>query len=209
MRSSDPRWRRVPPPRTTWRWSAGPRRTPPIRLRRLGRALLATTAALAVSAGCTSSGNVRFSALSGPMPALSGPGVTGHRVDSSVYAGKMVLINFWASWCAPCRREQPGLEALWRRLGPTGAVAFVGVNHRDNASKANAWIERYGVTYPSISDPGGEIAARFGVPFLPATILVDRTGQLRYRLIGAQEPDFVEGLLDVVADLGAEPSPSP
>jgi peroxiredoxin len=148
-------------------------------------------------------------ALSGPMPELAGPAVGGGQVKPSLYAGKAVLINVWASWCGPCRREQPGLEALWRRLSPRGDVQFLGVDHLDSESAAKRWIERYGVTYPSLFDPGGETARRLGVPFVPATILVDQTGRLRYRLVGEQKADFVEGLLEAVIALGAEPAPSP
>jgi len=168
---------------------------------------LALVGSLAFLAGCSSSSNIRFTPLTGPMPPLAGPTLAHGYLDGSTYTGKVVLINFWASWCGPCRREQPGLERLWQRLAPGGRVQFVGVNHRDGASAAKRWIERYAVTYPSIADPDGFIGTRFGVPFLPATILVDRRGQLRYRLIGAQDPEFVRGLIEAVASLGGSARP--
>jgi cytochrome c biogenesis protein CcmG/thiol:disulfide interchange protein DsbE len=160
-------------------------------------------------AACSSPPNFRFVAISGPMPALGGPTIAGGSLDPGDYAGKVVLINFWASWCAPCRREQPGLQALWRRLQSSGGVAFIGVDHLDKAESASGWIARYDVTYPSVTDPEGAIADRFGVPFLPATIIVDAGGQLRYRLIGAQDARFLEGLLEAVAGLGSAGSPAP
>lgn len=146
--------------------------------------------------------------LSGRLPTLSGETLSGGPVDPALWAGKTLLINVWASWCGPCRREQPALEALWRRLAPREDIQFVGVDHRDGRAPAEQWIDRYGVTYPSIYDPDGKIAERLGVPFVPATILVDRRGQLRYRLVGEQRADFVEGLLDVVVALGEGPSES-
>jgi thiol-disulfide isomerase/thioredoxin len=151
-----------------------------------------------VASACSSGSEVRFVAISGPMPPLAGGTVSGGRLDPSEYEGKVVLINVWATWCGPCRREQPGLERLWRRLRAGGDVQFIGINHLDNAAKARQWIDDFGVTYPSLADPQGTVAEGFDVPFLPATILVDRTGQLRYRLVGEQRPEFLEGLLEAV-----------
>jgi thiol-disulfide isomerase/thioredoxin len=139
------------------------------------------------------------------MPELRGETLTGERLDASAYLGKVVLINVWATWCGPCRREQPGLERLWRKLRPRGDVQFIGIDHRDQGSRALRWIEDYEVTYPSLTDPDGSVARRFDVPFLPATILVDRTGQLRYRLVGEQDAAFLEGLLEAVL---ASPPPA-
>jgi len=158
---------------------------------------------LLASVACSSGANFRFVAISGAMPPLSGRTVSGQPLHPGLYAGKSVLINFWASWCPPCRREQTGMEALWKRLAPRGAVQFVGVDHLDRSSAAERWIDQYGVTYPSLADPDGRIAERFDVPYLPATILVDRFGRLRYRLIGAQPPAFVQGLLAAVAAISS------
>jgi DsbE subfamily thiol:disulfide oxidoreductase len=161
-------------------------------------------AASLVAAACSSDPDFRFVAISGPMPSLAGETLSGERLDPALYEGKVVLINVWATWCGPCRREQPGLQRLWQRMHARGDVQFIGINHRDQSSKARRWIEDFGVTYPSLADPDGSVAARFEVPFLPATILVDRTGQLRYRLVGEQEAEFLEGLIEAV--LASPPS---
>jgi thiol-disulfide isomerase/thioredoxin len=155
-------------------------------------------ALVVMAAACSSDADFRFVAISGPIPRLAGETVTGAQLDPASYEGKVVLINVWATWCGPCRREQPGLERLWRKLRPSGDVQFIGIDHLDNASRARQWIEDYGVTYPSLRDPDGSVAGLFDVPFLPATILVDRTGQLRYRLVGEQDAAFLEGLLEAV-----------
>src|SRR5438046_9335328 len=91
-----------------------------------------------VMAGCGSKvpaplASIRFGEISGPMPRLSGPAVQGGFLGPASYMGKVVLINFWASWCLPCRQEQPRLEALWRQLEGGGNVAFIGVDFKDQS----------------------------------------------------------------------------
>ncbi|MGH2695926.1 MAG: TlpA family protein disulfide reductase [Actinomycetota bacterium] len=122
--------------------------------------------------------------LSGPMPELAGEGVAGGTVGPEAYSGRAVVVNFWATWCGPCRREQPALQRLAEEYA--GRVAFVGVNHTDDLAAAREYLREFEVTYPSVFDPAGEIAFDFGIPYLPATVLVDAAGELRYRLLGAQ-----------------------
>jgi thiol-disulfide isomerase/thioredoxin len=122
--------------------------------------------------------------LSGPMPDIAGEGVAGGTVRPEAYRGRAVVVNFWATWCGPCRQEQPALQRLAEEY--EGRVAFVGVNHTDDLAAAREYVRQYGVTYPSVFDPAGEIAFDFEIPYLPATVLVDATGELRYRLLGAQ-----------------------
>jgi thiol-disulfide isomerase/thioredoxin len=133
--------------------------------------------------------------VSGPIPTLAGPAVIGPEVDPSVYRGKVVVVNFWASWCPPCRREQPWLQGIQRDYGHSG-VQVVGVNHRDGEADARSFVHRYGVTYPSVRDPAGILAPRFGVPYLPTTVLADASGRLRYRLIGEQDEETVRRLVE-------------
>ena len=161
---------------------------------------------LALLTSCSSKPNFRFVPIHGPMPDVTGPTVQGGSIRPADYRRKVVVVNFWAAWCAPCRREQPGLEALWRKLSPSGKVAFIGVDYQDSASAARGYLSKFGVTYPSVSDPHGALGRRFNVPYLPATILVDADGQLHYRLVGAQDSAFVEGLLQTIAAFGSEPT---
>jgi thiol-disulfide isomerase/thioredoxin len=192
----------------------GRRRQPPAAIGRDDPAAGVTTrrvfaglvGALFALSSCSSKPNFRFVPIHGPMPGISGSTLQGGTLGPTDYRGKVVLVNFWASWCAPCRREQPGLEALWRKLEPSGKVAFIGVDYKDSASAAGRYLKEFGVTYPSVSDPRGTLEGAFNVPYLPATILVDADGQLHYRLVGAQNADFVEGLLQTMATFGGEPS---
>jgi DsbE subfamily thiol:disulfide oxidoreductase len=137
--------------------------------------------------------------LSGTMPGLAGEGVAGGTVGPEAYRGRAVVVNFWATWCGPCRREQPALQRLAEEYGDRG-VAFVGVNFRDDPAAAREYLREFGVTYPSVFDPAGEIGFDFGIPYLPATVLADATGQLRYRLLGAQpESSFRRYIEEVLA----------
>jgi thiol-disulfide isomerase/thioredoxin len=131
--------------------------------------------------------------LSGPVPALEGAWLNGGPLERDDYEGKVVVVNFWGTWCGPCRREQPALQRLAEEY--QGRVQFVGVNFRDDQAKARAYIREFRVTYPSVVDDG-PLSYRFNVPYLPATILVDRTGEMRYMLLGAQEEDELRGYLE-------------
>ena len=133
---------------------------------------------------------------SGPLPDLSGQTLTGGEVSSSDYRGKVVVVNFWAAWCAPCRVEQPILERMSKEWADRGVV-FLGVDYRDDPAAARAHLREFGVTYPSISDPDGRLAgAEFGLAGVPATIVADPKGEMRYLFLGAVDEDELGDALD-------------
>jgi thiol-disulfide isomerase/thioredoxin len=157
-------------------------------------------------AGCSSGARVTGSGVvevSGPMPELSGQTLQGGHVGPSDYAGRVVVVNFWATWCGPCRREQPELSAVQAEQAPDGAF-FLGVNFRDDAAAARAYLKEFGIAYPSLSDPSGEIAHRFGVPYLPATIVVDASGEMRFRAVGALDAPTLRDLIARASGTGAD-----
>ena len=91
--------------------------------------------------------------------------------------GKTVVLNFWASWCGPCKREAPALEAVWRDYHARGVVVL-GVDSGDAASDARRFLAAHGITYPIVTDPNEELAANgYGAPGLPATFVIDRQGR--------------------------------
>ena len=100
--------------------------------------------------------------------------------------GKTVVLNFWASWCGPCRDELPILEEGSKRWQARNVV-FVGVDARDVRSDARSFLERYGVTYPNVYDGKGSLIGRYGVGAFPETYFVDPAGKVRWRIAGAVE----------------------
>jgi cytochrome c biogenesis protein CcmG, thiol:disulfide interchange protein DsbE len=109
--------------------------------------------------------------------------------------GKTVVLNFWASWCAPCRDEMPLLQAGWQRWQGKNVV-FVGVDAKDDRGYARAFLERYGVTYPNVYDGKASLIGRYGVTGYPETFFVDADGKVRYRIAGPVEEasDLDEGI---------------
>lgn len=107
------------------------------------------------------------------LPRLDGDG----SVSLAAFHGKVVLLNFWASWCIPCKREAGVMEAAWRRWRGKGVV-FLGVDAQDFSSDATRFVRAHGVTYLNLHDGAGGASAQYGVTGFPETWFVDRRGKL-------------------------------
>ncbi|HEX9033991.1 MAG TPA: TlpA disulfide reductase family protein [Streptosporangiaceae bacterium] len=131
-------------------------------------------------------------------PAVSGTTLTGQRFSLGALKGSVVVLNFWGSWCPPCRREAPALAALARHF-PAGSVHFVGIDERDSVPSAEAFEHTFGVGYPSVNDPGGAIALAFHgtVPPMsfPTTLVIDKTGHIAASVFGEVSFDGLRALI--------------
>lgn len=141
--------------------------------------------------------------------ALAGPLVGGGDYDVASDRGKVVLINVWGSWCAPCRKEAPALQAAWESVqeGP-GDAQFLGLNTRDDAAgAAEAFERRFGISYPSLRDPDGSLQLTFRTSLppraIPSTIILDRQGRVAARVVGASTSSTFLGLVETLL---AEPA---
>lgn len=125
-------------------------------------------------------------------PDIAGTTLDGDTLDVADLRGRVVVLNSWASWCAPCRQEAPAFVALSNGSNPQD-VTVVGLNVTDEATAAQGFIDEYGVPYPSIVDSDGAILRTIpGVPpsSLPSTVILDREGRIAARIVG--ETDAIE-----------------
>jgi thiol-disulfide isomerase/thioredoxin len=120
-------------------------------------------------------------------PEFSGTTLTGSKLSFSDYRGQVVVLNFWGSWCVPCREEASTLAAVAAKYQPSG-VSFLGVDVRDTTASALAFARSFHVAYPSVSDPGSAImldfTAQVPIAGTPTTLVVDRTGHIAGAVFG-------------------------
>lgn len=115
---------------------------------------------------------------SGPAPEFSFTTFDGQDFKLSDFRGKVVVLNFWASWCVPCRDEAPELQAAWEQYRSRGDVVFLGIAYADNGPKSLAFIEEFGFTYLNAPDLGTRISAQYGIQGVPETFIIDQRGSV-------------------------------
>ncbi|MGH8287497.1 MAG: TlpA disulfide reductase family protein [Steroidobacteraceae bacterium] len=124
------------------------------------------------------------------LPALAGvaevqaPGFTLQSSDGKVvslaqFKGDVVMINFWASWCGPCRQEMPLLDNIYKQYKDMG-FTLLGVNVEPHARNADAWLKQTPVSYPILFDPKSEVSQLYQVQAMPTTVIIDRKGIVRF-----------------------------
>jgi thiol-disulfide isomerase/thioredoxin len=198
----------------------------PLSARHAGRAILGAAVAAAVllsAAACDAGATAQQTAVGNGSSFVAGsyattvyrPGsrpaapqvtattLSGGRFQLSADRGAVVVLNFWGSWCTPCREEAPALGALARHF--SGAdVRFVGVDIRDNTSSAEAFMRTFRISYPSLNDPNDAIALDFNgtVPpaGIPTTLVIDRSGRIAARIVGTAS---YNGLSSLIAQVSA------
>ena len=134
---------------------------------------------------------------------VSGETLDGKKLDLSSYAGKVVVLNVWGSWCPPCRKEAPMLESASRQLAKDGVV-FVGVNTKDSSPDPGlAFERRFDISYDSLFDPAGRsLLAFYGIltpSSIPSTVVIDQQGRVAASILG--ELSSTTTLVDLVEDV--------
>ncbi|MBI2088818.1 MAG: TlpA family protein disulfide reductase [Deltaproteobacteria bacterium] len=126
----------------------------------------------------------------------------GKRISLEELRGKVVFLNFWASWCPPCRAEARDLEASWQRFKDQDIV-FLGVDIQDTEAAARDFLKEFNISYPNGRDASGKIAIDYGVWGIPETFFIDPTGKITYKhvgslgtqLIGAKVAEAKQGII--------------
>jgi DsbE subfamily thiol:disulfide oxidoreductase len=148
------------------------------------RAALAGAALLVVAVVALAFTTSRHAQSTRPAPALPTEVLQGPRVSVASLRGKPTLVNFWASWCGPCKREAPALADAQKQLG--GDAHIVGVDWGDNANNARSFIRTHGWSYPVVRDASDAVGTRYGIEGLPTTFVLDGQGRIVRKLIGPQ-----------------------
>jgi cytochrome c biogenesis protein CcmG/thiol:disulfide interchange protein DsbE len=117
--------------------------------------------------------------------------------------GKAVVVNFWASWCFPCKEEAPHLEEVWRAHRDRGLVVL-GLDSKDFRRDARRFVERFGLTFPIVFDGDGGVSKAYGVRGYPETFVIDRQGKLVDAIVGAVNTDEDRARLQAAIDAALE-----
>ena len=172
-------------------------------VRRDGVRALFLTLLMAVGFFCFSCKAPRSDVAEGgraPVLEISDVG-TGQKIDLGPYQGRVMFINFWATWCAPCREEAASIEALHRELKNDGRFVMFTILYKDAPNAAGRYMKEHGFDFPVYADREGASAKGYGVTGVPETYLVDKRGVLRKKIIGSldwnssEARSFVNSLL--------------
>ncbi len=144
---------------------------------------------------------------SGMAPDFTLIGFDGQKVTLSELCGQVVIINFWASWCLPCRQEAPYLEQTWRKFKDRGVV-FIGIDYVDTEQAALAYLKEFDITYINGPDLGTRISQSYNIKGVPETYFVAKNGELRGVQIGPLEAPQLDQKIDALLS-EAYPEPNP
>jgi thiol-disulfide isomerase/thioredoxin len=145
------------------------------RIAAVAAALLATVLALALPAWSAADDSVAAT----PAPAFTLMSRSGKPVSLGQFKGNVVMINFWASWCGPCRQEMPLLDAIYKQYKDLG-FTLIGVNVEPDSQAANHWLQQTPVSYPILYDTQSKVDKLYQVQAMPTTVIIDRQGMVRY-----------------------------
>ena len=114
----------------------------------------------------------------GPAPQFTLAARGGSNVSLAQYKGQVVMLNFWASWCGPCRQEMPLLESIYKKYNRLG-FTLIGVNVEPDSNAANEWLKQTPVSFPILYDKESKVSKMYDVAGMPSTVIIDRTGKVR------------------------------
>jgi len=137
------------------------------------------------------SGSAMSASISGPAPNFTLKSLGGKNIKLSELTGNVVLLNFWASWCGPCRQEMPLLNAIHKKYEPLG-FTVLGVNVEEQVSNARLFIDERPVDFPILLDSNNKVSKLFNVIAMPTTVVIDRDGNMRFLHQGYQSGDEAE-----------------
>ena len=137
-----------------------------------------------------------------PAPAFDLPSRDGKDVKLAQYKGQVVMINFWASWCGPCRKEMPLLESIYKKYNKLGFV-LLGVNVEPDSKAATEWLKQTPVSFPVLFDKDSKVSQMYDVASMPSTVIIDRKGNVRELHKGYVDGDE-NGYMDMVRTLVRE-----
>ena len=137
-------------------------------------------------------------------PDIAMPLINGGEFQMSEYAGRPMIVNFWASWCPPCRDESPGFERTWRRFSDSGFL-MVGVDIQDTVEDGLAYTREFDLTFVNGTDMDGKITVEYGVIGLPVTFFIGADGIVKGRWVGALPEDRLVGWVEALIE-GATPA---
>lgn len=141
-------------------------------------------------------------------PSLTLPALDGPPLALSALRGHPVILNFWASWCAPCREEAPQLEAIWKTFGGRGLIV-VGVDTQDLEGPGRAFLAQYKITYPNVRDPDGSVGRTFGTTGVPETFFIGADGRIKGKFPGERvDPGAWQSAAEALL-AGKTPLPGP
>jgi peroxiredoxin len=141
-------------------------------------------------------------APSGPAPQFTLPAKAGGEVSLAQYKGQVVMLNFWASWCEPCRHEMPLLEDIYKKYNKLG-FTLIGVNVEPDSKAANDWLKQTPVSFPVLYDKDSKVSQLYNVAGMPTTVIIDRKGNLRYLHVSykpGDEGDYLNNIRAMIRE---------
>ena len=157
---------------------------------RIGLLLAVLLAALVLLAGCLSGAQAAPPKVGESAPDIAFTTLEGRPMKLSELRGQVVLLNFWATTCPPCRAEMPALQSVYAQVKDQGGVV-VAIDQREAPETVQRFVDEFQLTFPVSIDSTGGIFARYGVQFIPTTFVVDKQGVVRFMKVGEMDQDTI------------------